>query len=351
MIIAHGEKGQSSTGTGSIPRTPSVRAVELRTAAGRTTSRRRTRPHRRSPTTTPNTDRRVRDCRRRVDRRRPDRRQKSLLAPVTRSQGHKPPPRRPQVIREVSTVPAATFNAIGTGTAKTPPTKISGPALTSHGKPEVLYVGAEYCPYCAAERWAVAAALSRFGTLHGIGETTSSPSDVYPSTNTLSFHGATYTSPVLAFVPPRDPEQPGRERSIRSAGQTHLDPREDRVDLRHVQIRRQQRRRKHPLRRHRRSIPDLRSQLRPPAFCKARHMHKSPLPCPTRTSPIARAVDGTRHPHHRGTMRHHRQQTRRCVQLHQRGPSRHTTEVVIAPLKPPDPPPASQGLNAAAWSR
>ncbi len=64
----------------------------------------------------------------------------------------------------------------------------------------MLYVGAEYCPYCATERWAVAVALSRFGTFTGLGQTTSSPSDVYRSTATLTFHGASYTSGYLSFT-------------------------------------------------------------------------------------------------------------------------------------------------------
>jgi hypothetical protein len=64
----------------------------------------------------------------------------------------------------------------------------------------VVYVGAEYCPYCAAERWAMAVALSRFGTFTGLGETASSPSDVYPNTATLTFHGASYASTYLSFT-------------------------------------------------------------------------------------------------------------------------------------------------------
>ena len=40
---------------------------------------------------------------------------------------------------------------------------ISDTALTSNGKPEMLYIGAEFCPYCAASRWSMALALSRFG--------------------------------------------------------------------------------------------------------------------------------------------------------------------------------------------
>ena len=51
------------------------------------------------------------------------------------------------------------------GSGVSPLTATTGqPALTSGGKPEILYVGAEYCPYCAAERWAMVVALSRFGT-------------------------------------------------------------------------------------------------------------------------------------------------------------------------------------------
>ena len=37
-------------------------------------------------------------------------------------------------------------------------------ALTEAGLPEMLYMGAEYCPFCAAERWAMVMALSKFGT-------------------------------------------------------------------------------------------------------------------------------------------------------------------------------------------
>ena len=42
------------------------------------------------------------------------------------------------------------------------------PPLTSDGKPLVVYIGAEYCPFCAAERWPMVVALSRFGTFSGL---------------------------------------------------------------------------------------------------------------------------------------------------------------------------------------
>jgi hypothetical protein len=105
------------------------------------------------------------------------------------------------VAREVTGIPAATFNAVGAGTA-TGLRPVSGqPELTLDGKPELLYMGGQYCPYCAAERWAIAAALSRFGTLSGLRFIHSSPTDSYPNTPALSFDRARYASKYLAFVP------------------------------------------------------------------------------------------------------------------------------------------------------
>jgi hypothetical protein len=98
----------------------------------------------------------------------------------------------------VTAVPQAALDGAA-ASAVTPPTRLSGPPLVSNGIPEVFYVGAEYCPYCAATRWPLVIALSRFGTFTGLGVTHSSTSDVYPGTPTLSFHGATYSSPYLSL--------------------------------------------------------------------------------------------------------------------------------------------------------
>lgn len=106
----------------------------------------------------------------------------------------------PQVTAAVRGVPPKVFDSIGVGSIATPPKALTGAPLTANGKPRVLYVGAEYCPYCAAERWALAVALSRFGTLSGLGEVHSSATDVYPSTATLSFHGAGYSSQYLSLT-------------------------------------------------------------------------------------------------------------------------------------------------------
>ncbi|WP_022881348.1 DUF929 family protein [Gryllotalpicola ginsengisoli] len=105
------------------------------------------------------------------------------------------------VARDVADVPASVFDQVGVGTAQAAPTPLSdAPALTSDGKPEVLYVGGEFCPYCAAERWGLAVALERFGDLHDLGTTTSSSSDTDPNTATLDFHGASFTSDYLSFT-------------------------------------------------------------------------------------------------------------------------------------------------------
>jgi len=103
------------------------------------------------------------------------------------------------VVDAVSNWSTDTLNAVGTSGALTVPKAISGPPLKQNGKPLVVYIGAEYCPFCAAERWAMVAALARFGKWHNLGATHSSTSDVYPDTATFSFHGADYASSYVAF--------------------------------------------------------------------------------------------------------------------------------------------------------
>jgi hypothetical protein len=106
-----------------------------------------------------------------------------------------------KVVGAATSVPQGVFDKVGTGQAQTAPQPIPGNhSLTADGKPKILYVGAEYCPFCAAERWAVVGALSRFGTFSGLGTTRSSSQDYYPDTATLSFHGASYDSKYLTFA-------------------------------------------------------------------------------------------------------------------------------------------------------
>jgi biotin carboxyl carrier protein/thiol-disulfide isomerase/thioredoxin len=75
------------------------------------------------------------------------------------------------------------------------------PVLKEGGKPLVLYVGSNYCPYCAATRWPLAVALARFGTFKNLKITASgqASTEPYPATNSLSFYHVTYESPYIAF--------------------------------------------------------------------------------------------------------------------------------------------------------
>ncbi|HEX4541203.1 MAG TPA: DUF929 family protein [Acidimicrobiales bacterium] len=107
------------------------------------------------------------------------------------------------VVQAATNVPPGTLAAVGVGPSgiQAPkPTTGNQPALTSNGLPEVLYIGAEYCPYCAAERWLMVVALSRFGTFSHLGATESATNDVFPGTKTFSFHGSSYSSPYLVFT-------------------------------------------------------------------------------------------------------------------------------------------------------
>jgi len=112
-------------------------------------------------------------------------------------------PTDPIVLKAISNVDPAVLEAVNTGGLKNPITATKGlpPVLKGPtGKPEVFYDGAEYCPYCAAQRWAMAVALSRFGKFTKLPETSSASGDTYPNTSTLSFYGSTYSSSYIDFV-------------------------------------------------------------------------------------------------------------------------------------------------------
>jgi hypothetical protein len=137
---------------------------------------------------------------------------------ATRSDGSVPAPA--QITQLVSSVPASTLNQVGAGKARNPITsqefgifKRDG-RLTSDGKPEVLVVALAWCPHCAANSWALAVALSRFGTLTGLGELNTgtyfckvaedpcnlNPLLCFPYTDGLSFLHAAYRSPYISFA-------------------------------------------------------------------------------------------------------------------------------------------------------
>lgn len=99
----------------------------------------------------------------------------------------------------LSGVSPSTLSAVGTGTTSTGLTHESGSALTSGGLAEILYMGGEYCPFCAAERWSMVVALSKFGTFQNLAYMISAPTD--QNLSTVTFYQSSYTSSYISFVP------------------------------------------------------------------------------------------------------------------------------------------------------
>ena len=128
------------------------------------------------------------------------------------------------VVRQVSTIPAAVLASVDPGQAVTPlePVKTSGTPLTIGGKPAIVFVSEESCPFCAAERWSVAVALSHFGTLNDLGTTSSSATDVYPNTATLSFRTVRYRSTELTLRTTELADNAGRPLQPQTALDTRL---------------------------------------------------------------------------------------------------------------------------------
>jgi hypothetical protein len=95
------------------------------------------------------------------------------------------------------------ISTVGSGAQPGELTKLPGDTVLkdASGKPMIVYVGAEYCPFCAAERWTMIYWLSQFGTFKGLTQIESSSTDVYPDTNTFTFYKSSYTSQYVDFVP------------------------------------------------------------------------------------------------------------------------------------------------------
>lgn len=102
-------------------------------------------------------------------------------------------------IAKLATVPASAFDAAGVPTESNAiPEKIpDGKVLMDGTKPKLAYVGAEFCPYCATERWSLVAALERFGDFTGLTETRSAQNE--GDIPTVSFVGSTYKSDHISF--------------------------------------------------------------------------------------------------------------------------------------------------------
>jgi hypothetical protein len=140
----------------------------------------------------------------------------SVAQAAPRTDGSTPAPA--QIARLVANVPVSTLNQVGAGDVDGLQSfgvfKLRGGLLTSHGKPELLTMNLAWCPHCAANSWALAVALSRFGSLTGLGlidtgtyfcklvanPCTLGDNPCFPHTHGLSFFSASYHSSYLSFA-------------------------------------------------------------------------------------------------------------------------------------------------------
>lgn len=115
------------------------------------------------------------------------------------------------IVSQLTTVPQATLDTVGSGGLANPlkatgaTDVVKGPS----GRPVVIYVGGDYCPFCASERWSLIVALSRFGSLSGLQLMRSSSTDVFPNTPTFTFRGSSYASTVIEFAPVETADRQG----------------------------------------------------------------------------------------------------------------------------------------------
>jgi Domain of unknown function (DUF929) len=106
------------------------------------------------------------------------------------------------VLNAVTKPDPALFAKVGTGGLNSSLVHVAGdPLKGSGGKPEVFYYGSEYCPYCAAERWSLIMAMSRFGEYKDLRLMKSADApEAYPQTNTFTFLHASYTSQYVDWA-------------------------------------------------------------------------------------------------------------------------------------------------------
>lgn len=125
-------------------------------------------------------------------------------------------PASPSIARTITHVSARTLNAVGAGPIKANQgTQQSGAftitklhAARRSGKPPILFAtDLAWCDHCAANSWALAIALSRFGTFRGLRQinigsyasTHNGTSPLYDNLEGLSFYGVRYTSKLLSL--------------------------------------------------------------------------------------------------------------------------------------------------------
>jgi hypothetical protein len=112
-----------------------------------------------------------------------------------------------RVTKAVTSVPSSAIDAAAANALGSKQIALAGPAilsnqppLTLNGKPELLYIGSEGCPYCAMQRWGLIVALSRVGTFSNLHLMQSLTTE-RPEVRTFTFFGSRYSSAYVSFVP------------------------------------------------------------------------------------------------------------------------------------------------------
>jgi hypothetical protein len=103
----------------------------------------------------------------------------------------------PGLVSQVTNVSHSVTDSVAAGSvaAASKPQTISGTPLGTATKPTLLYIGAEFCPFCAAQRWAMINSLSRFGTFTGLQTIRSSEDNLA----TFTFLKSHYASKYVTF--------------------------------------------------------------------------------------------------------------------------------------------------------
>ncbi|MGH7641261.1 MAG: DUF929 family protein, partial [Candidatus Dormibacteria bacterium] len=110
------------------------------------------------------------------------------------------------LVSALTSVPRGHLEEVKGGSINNPPIKIPAsykPTLfTANGLPQVVFVGGEYCPLCALERWSLVVGLSHFGKFSNLKLIRSSVYDSPANVPTFTFaHGASYKSSYISFLP------------------------------------------------------------------------------------------------------------------------------------------------------
>lgn len=99
-----------------------------------------------------------------------------------------------------SQTPAADGPSAEATTALAGVKRVSSDPLLERGRPLLFFMGAQFCPFCAAERWALVKATARFGTWRNLKELkTKRGIDGFGKLPSYDLIGATFTSTHLAI--------------------------------------------------------------------------------------------------------------------------------------------------------